>query len=379
MSRLPRLASALLAALLVIGLAAPAEAAGTTATRRKQQETKARRAQAASKLNALKASDAQLERAVAALVTQTKAQTAKVASARQAVAAADRAVAAAEAKLQSTQHEMDTLKTAVVNRAVQAYVRPQQTTFAEFADAKSLGEASRRHSMLLQVANHDRDVIDRLRAVKEDITIEQEKAEAARATATKRRSAVESELSVLKKNLAEKARLETALDSRIKAVQAEIDGLAREESNIQALIARQAAARASRGEVDAGDGGRVSGAGLIWPTRGSVTSGFGYRWGRMHTGIDIAAPTGTPIRAAKGGQVISAGYMGGYGNCVVIDHGGGFTTLYAHMSRIGAGDGSSVSQGDVIGYVGSTGHSTGPHLHFETRVGGSPQNPMRYL
>ena len=99
----------------------------------------------------------------------------------------------------------------------------------------------------------------------------------------------------------------------------------------------------------------------------------------MHQGIDIAAPTGTPIVAAKAGDVIFAGGMGGYGNCVIIDHGGGFSTLYGHQSRIAAGDGQSVERGQVIGYVGSTGHSTGPHLHFETRVNGSAQNPRRYL
>jgi murein DD-endopeptidase MepM/ murein hydrolase activator NlpD len=99
----------------------------------------------------------------------------------------------------------------------------------------------------------------------------------------------------------------------------------------------------------------------------------------MHEGIDVGASTGTPIWAAKAGRVIHSGWMSGYGNVVVIDHGGGFTTVYAHQSRIAAGDGASVDRGQVIGYVGSTGRSTGPHLHFETRFGGSPRNPMNYL
>src|SRR5205807_6239072 len=109
--------------------------------------------------------------------------------------------------------------------------------------------------------------------------------------------------------------------------------------------------------------GRVSGAGLIWPVRGPVTSGFGMRWGRMHEGIDIGVGMGTPIHAAKAGSVIFSGTMNGYGNVVVINHGGGFSTLYAHESRRAAVEGQSVAQGQVIGYVGSTGHSTGPHLH----------------
>jgi murein DD-endopeptidase MepM/ murein hydrolase activator NlpD len=118
---------------------------------------------------------------------------------------------------------------------------------------------------------------------------------------------------------------------------------------------------------------------LIWPVNGSFTSPFGMRWGRLHAGIDIAAPTGTPIRAADSGGVAIAGSVGGYGNYTCINHGGGFSTCYGHQSSIGISVGQAVRQGQVIGAVGSTGHSTGPHLHFETRVNGSPVDPMGYL
>jgi murein DD-endopeptidase MepM/ murein hydrolase activator NlpD len=127
-----------------------------------------------------------------------------------------------------------------------------------------------------------------------------------------------------------------------------------------------------------GGGGAPSSSGFIWPVNGVVTSGFGPRWGRMHEGIDISAPTGTSIRAAAGGSVIYAGSMSGYGNIVVVDHGGGLSTAYAHMSSIWVG-GGSVSQGQGLGAVGCTGHCTGPHLHFEVRVNGSPRDPMGYL
>jgi murein DD-endopeptidase MepM/ murein hydrolase activator NlpD len=103
------------------------------------------------------------------------------------------------------------------------------------------------------------------------------------------------------------------------------------------------------------------------------------RWGRLHAGIDIAAPTGTPIRAADGGTVQLAGWQGGYGNYTCIGHGGGVSTCYAHQSSIGVRGGQNVSQGQVIGAVGSTGNSTGPHLHFEVRINGSPVDPMGYL
>jgi len=121
-----------------------------------------------------------------------------------------------------------------------------------------------------------------------------------------------------------------------------------------------------------------SSSGLIWPVSGPVVSGFGMRWGRMHEGIDIAVGYGTPIHAAASGTVIFAGWMGGYGNLVIIDHGGGMSTAYGHQSSIAVG-GGSISQGQVLGYVGCTGHCFGPHLHFEVRINGSPVDPLGYL
>ena len=122
-----------------------------------------------------------------------------------------------------------------------------------------------------------------------------------------------------------------------------------------------------------------SSSGLIWPVSGPITSPYGMRWGSLHPGIDIGAGTGTPIKAAASGRVIISGYSGGYGNLIVIDHGNGIATAYAHQSSLAASAGQQVGQGQVIGYVGSTGFSTGPHLHFEVRVNGTPVDPLGYL
>ncbi|MGI8686742.1 MAG: murein hydrolase activator EnvC family protein [Acidimicrobiales bacterium] len=367
-------------AVLILSLAPPAGAKESTASiQAKREAARTKKAKLAAELNHLRASDAQLTSAVKVLDRQVAAQQAGADAARQAVQAALEAVAASEAKIATTETEMTTLHTAVVNRAVSVYVRPKDNALVGVIGAKDLGDASRRSSLLAQVTNKDRDVLDRLRALREDLGDEKVKADAARDVAAERRQVVLARLSELQKARKEKQRLSAALDARIREYQAEADAVAKQESGLTALIRSRESARASRSADDPGPDGRVSGSGLSWPIRGSLTSGFGSRWGRLHAGIDIGAGTGTPIRAAKAGEVIFAGSMSGYGNCVIIDHGGGLSTLYAHQSRIGTNDGASVEGGQVIGYVGSTGHSTGPHLHFETRVGGSPQNPMRYL
>lgn len=120
---------------------------------------------------------------------------------------------------------------------------------------------------------------------------------------------------------------------------------------------------------------------LIRPVSGTVTSRFGARWGRSHKGLDIGAPKGTPIKAAASGTVTVAqyGYSGGYGNYVMISHGNGIQTLYGHCNSLNVSVGQSVSQGQVIAYVGNTGNSYGNHLHLEIRVNGVAQNPQNYL
>ena len=135
---------------------------------------------------------------------------------------------------------------------------------------------------------------------------------------------------------------------------------------------------AQGGSSGSGDGTPSAG-GLIWPVSGPITSGFGWRWGRMHEGVDLAVPNGTPVVAAKAGVVIVAGWMGGYGNLVVVDHGGSISTAYGHNTSVTVGIGQRVEQGQLIAYSGSTGHSTGPHVHFEVRINGGAVDPMGYL
>jgi murein DD-endopeptidase MepM/ murein hydrolase activator NlpD len=118
---------------------------------------------------------------------------------------------------------------------------------------------------------------------------------------------------------------------------------------------------------------------FIWPANAKITSAFGRRGGRAHTGVDIDAPYGAPIVAAQAGTVTLAGWKNGYGQTVIIDHGHGIRTLYAHESRLLVRVGQRVNQGDLIGKVGATGHVTAPHLHYEVHVNGVPRNPTPWL
>lgn len=153
--------------------------------------------------------------------------------------------------------------------------------------------------------------------------------------------------------------------------------LERESKEIEALIKKLASAS----QIRKAQKGKLS-----WPVIGAITSGFGMRRHpllggayMMHTGIDILGDYGTPVKAVAPGKVIYADWYGGYGKLVILDHGGGITTLYAHLSRIVVELEEQISEGQVIGYVGSTGLSTGPHLHFEVRVNGEPQDPLPWL
>lgn len=201
--------------------------------------------------------------------------------------------------------------------------------------------------------------VDSLRVRREQL------AEVAEAVDARRRD-VESELAVQRNLLGE---IETSIEEFDK----ELDALEREQERIEALI-RQA---------QSGDG-KAPGI-LVRPVPGGITSPFGNRVHpitgatRLHTGLDMSAAYGQPIQAGAPGVVILASYFGGYGNTVIVDHGGGMSTLYAHQSEIAVSSGASVEAGQVVGYAGSTGFSTGPHLHFEVRLGGSPVNPAAYL
>jgi len=367
MKTTPRIAS--LIVLVVLGAAVPARGDSISDLKRQRDAAHTKRTQLQKRIDVLRASDSDLTGALERLHNRVLKQENDVQAAQQASLAAQAVVRAAEEKLAATDAQMNSLRKALTDRAVGLYMRPSQDSIVDLMRTKNIAEASRREALLNHVIASDREILDRLRSVREDQDAARVKVAKARELVRQRRQAAIDGLKDLQTSQGEQSRLSDALNKRIAEFIAEADAVERNEANLSALIRKREGAYT----------GPISASGLIWPIRGPITSGFGMRWGRMHTGIDIGGPIGMPIHAAKSGTIITASWLGGYGNAVVISHGGGFSTLYGHQSRIAVHDGESVSQGQIIGYVGSTGHSTGPHLHFETRVNGSPQNPRIYL
>jgi len=342
------------------------------------------------------------------LTSQLSAVVAELEGAQSAVDEAEAAVGTLEAELSSARTRLD-----VLTERLDAQTRKLERLRSEYEKAVAILEARVRAAyideppdmlaFLVSASSFD-EVIDNVelltRIGRQDKRIAQQVERARDRTAAERRATI-----VTKR---EQAAAVAVIADRTDEARAARDRLAGERDRLAAMEnLKQSALAESRetreGYLDEVDGllaqsaalaeqirgaqqgagttgnGQPSAAGLIWPCDGVVVSGFGMRWGRMHEGIDIGCAYGTPNRAAASGTVIYAGWLGGYGNLVVVDHGNGLSTAYAHASSILVSVGQSVSQGQTVSLVGSTGHSTGPHLHFEVRVNGVAVDPLPYL
>jgi murein DD-endopeptidase MepM/ murein hydrolase activator NlpD len=358
-----------LVAVALLVLVTPA-AASSQDPRSQREAARSRKARLAAELNTINASERQLLAAARTLQRQVDAETAAVSAARHAAAAADAAVFQSQVALNRTKDSLSHLSHLVVERAVAAYMSPHRRDPSRIGETRDLAVAARRTALLDSVAQGDTDLIDQLHAAQEDYEIQLAAAKEAQDRARARKAETEARLASLTKARNAQAKIAAGVLARKRAVLGEIAAQSRAEAELTRIINQRGSAL---------DSGARNPGGCIWPATGRVTSEFGRRWGRLHAGIDIANSIGTPIHAAKSGPVIFAGQQSGYGNVVIMDHGGGMTTLYGHQSRIATRDGAHLSQGQLLGYMGSTGHSTGPHVHFETRYGGTPRNPRGCL
>jgi len=391
-------------ALALVGGSIPAGAQTERieAAKAERQAKAAEVADTAAGLDPLLAEDAELEAAAAALGLYVATKQAKLDATRQALAAArDHAVAATD-DVATMNAAIDTLKAAVRARVVEAYVSPDSERVDTVLTNEDITVAALKRALLETISGNETDLLDQLKGAEARL-VDLEAAAASALDAVVDKQAEEiSQLDEVQEALDEQERLREALQARIDEVHAEIAALEAQETVLTSLItnlidqedarqrafdearrrAEEAARRAAHGE-DQPPGSELppppSSSGLIWPTSGVVSSWFGPRWGRQHQGIDIAANTGTAVVAVQSGSVLNAGVLSGYGNIVIINHGDGFTSVYAHLNSIAVSPGQSISRGQQIGAVGCSGSCTGPHLHFETRVWSVPQDPMLYL
>jgi murein DD-endopeptidase MepM/ murein hydrolase activator NlpD len=276
-------------------------------------------------------------------------------------------------------------------RAVAAYKAGPTGYLDGLFGADSFGDLIEKYSYYEAVLEADSQMIDEINALRgeteqrraqvqkkeEQIAADKRVLEEDRARVAALREERAGALAALERVLDDKRGLVAEVEARKSTYERAQDALERESNEIQALLASSAA---SAGAPSSYGGGQFA-----WPAPGSLISPYGYRvhpiFGdrRLHTGIDIGAPYGATVVAAEGGVVAYVGTMSGYGNVVVVDHGGGIATTYNHLSGFSVGSGQSVGRGQPIALVGCTGYCTGPHLHFEVRISGSPVDPMPYL
>jgi murein DD-endopeptidase MepM/ murein hydrolase activator NlpD len=288
-------------------------------------------------------------------------------------------LARARAKLKAS-------RAGLADRLVELYKADQPDALTVVLEADGFADLLERTEFLERISERDGEIVTEVRILK----ARAEKAErrldelenikvSAAETILERRDDIASARDRLASAQGE---LRTARNGRQTALAQVRESRVRLEGDLDELEAAQARVTA---QLQNGSGGAPAGpirqgsGQLIWPVGGPLVSPFGMRWGRLHAGIDIAVPAGTPIRAADSGTVILLGSVSGYGNYTCIGHGGGLSTCYAHQSSFATSQGANVSQGQVIGSVGCTGHCFGDHLHFETRLNGSPVDPMGYL
>jgi murein DD-endopeptidase MepM/ murein hydrolase activator NlpD len=249
-------------------------------------------------------------------------------------------------------------------------------------DSKNLNELMNRRQQLQQVYRADQTLLVGLKAENDRLADQKKQIEFQVAQIEHLRSQLQQQQVAFSTEAVQQEQLVNKITADRVAMAAAEAQLERDSDQVTAMIRQRLAYVAPSAPDDI----LIRGTGrLSIPINAPITSHFGYRvhpvlgYRRLHTGTDFGADTGTPIRAAEAGTVVHAGWQGGYGNAVIIDHGGGMTTLYAHCSQLFARNGQTVQKGEAIAAVGSTGMSTGPHLHFEVRINGDPQNPLAYI
>ena len=302
----------------------------------------------------------------------------------------DQDITKTEAELKAAQERLQSREKVFYKRVRDIYINGRLSYLDVVVGSKDFSDFANRMEMLKRILQADMELINTIKTEREEIASKKAKLEADRAKVLELEKVAQEKQTIINQKKAERqAVLERAMNDRDTADRA-YNELMASSASITAMLQQRAAERAAAAAAASQGGGAtttwVQGTGqLAAPVNAPITSDFGWRihpiygTSRLHAGTDFGVDEGTPVHAADGGVVVEAGWISGYGYTVIIDHGNGMSTLYAHNSDVAVSPGQTVSKGQVVSYSGNTGGSTGPHLHFEVRINGEPTDPMGYL
>lgn len=284
-----------------------------------------------------------------------------------------------QAKLEKKQQEMQERMLIYRKRLRDIYINGQINYLDVLLGAKDFSDFSSRMYLLQKIISRDLELLEKLKQDAAEINSRKEQLAAEMKEIKATKTELEAKKAKVNKLREQRAYMLYKAQEEEQSSQEEYERLLAISENIASMLRNMENAG---GGAPAGQGGTGQ---FMWPCNGPITSYYGWRthpiFGttKYHSGMDIAVDSGTPIHAADSGTIVYSGWLGGYGNCVMIDHGGGLVTLYAHNSALNFGEGQYVSKGAVVAYAGSTGYSTGPHCHFEVRLHGELTEPLNYL
>lgn len=387
--------------------AAASEATPSTA------DNSAAKARAVANLNLAKAADVEIARELGQINTAANTTMEKIDEANQRIEQTAAVLTRSAEELEASGRRQAQIESDLRVKAIEGFKTRTLGGDNPILTDMDLNRAIRQNGLLAQASLSTAELLEELRALLEERRLANAEAEQAKEEAEAAEAVLQEELAILEEQQSAQLQLKAEAERRVDVWAGELTAYAKADAAIQRVIIERAnktpvptpAAPEAPAEDEPDDAPATEDepdapaedepaepappapatSGFQWPVNATVTSEYGYRihpvyrTRRLHSGMDIGAPGGTPIASANNGVVIFVGRQGGYGNTIIVDHGGGITTLYAHQSKFGTSVGQAVSRGDVIGFVGATGTATGNHLHFEVRVNGSPSNPRNYL
>ncbi len=349
----------------------------TTLSPEQQRE----RDRAVANLNLAQANDREIAAQLREITEQANETVEKIEAAKSRLELAESTAVRSADALQQSGSRRSEIEASLTIQAIEGYKTRSIGAGQMLLTEASVNEAIRQNQLLDEANSSTADLLEDLRALLEDRRVASAEADKAAVEARRAEEELQAQLETLQAQQSVQVGLKNEAERRINEWAGELTSYAREDAAVQDLIGRSAEP-VSTGVANPTN---PSALGFQWPIQAPMTSPYGYRvhpvYGsrRLHAGIDLGAPRGTPIAASNDGVVIFAGVRGGYGNTILVDHGGGIVTLYAHMTSFDVANGQQVARGDIVGFVGATGTATGNHLHFEVRVDGGPVNPVNYL